>query len=45
MLSQMRIVDAEYQFDRQKLTIFYESAKRVDFRDLVRDLYSTFKMR
>lgn len=39
------IVDAEYQFDRRKLTIFYQADGRVDFRDLVRDLFATFKAR
>ena len=41
----MTIVDAEYQFDRKKLTFFYEARKRLDFRDLVRDLYKTFRTR
>ncbi len=41
----MRIVDAEYQFDRKKLTFFYQSQHRLDFRTLVRDLYKTFRAR
>lgn len=41
----MRIVDAEYQFDRRKLTFYYQSQSRLDFRDLVRDLYKTFRAR
>ena len=41
----MRIVDAEYQFDRHKLTFFFESDCRVDFRELVRDLFSIYKTR
>lgn len=41
----MRIIDAEYQFDRHKLTFFFESDCRVDFRELVRDLFSIYKTR
>lgn len=41
----LRIVDAEYQFDRHKLTIYYDANYRIDFRDLVKALYSTFKAR
>lgn len=41
----MVIVDAEYQFDSKKLTFFYEAQQRMDFRELVRDLYKTFRAR
>ena len=43
----MRIVDAEFQFDRHKLTFFFESHLnvRVDFRALVCDLFITYKTR
>jgi hypothetical protein len=41
----MRILDAEYQFDRKKLTLFYESPHRLDFRELVKDLYKCFRAR
>jgi hypothetical protein len=41
----MMIVDAEYQFDRKKLTFYYQSQHRLDFRVLVRDLYKTFRAR
>ena len=41
----MQIVDAEYQFDRKKLTFYYQSQHRLDFRNLVRDLYKTFRAR
>lgn len=41
----MAIFDAEYQFDRHKLTIYYNSSSRIDFRELVRDLYSAYKAR
>ncbi|RNF08643.1 putative cell cycle sequence binding phosphoprotein (RBP45) [Trypanosoma conorhini] len=41
----MLIVDAEYQFDMKKLTFYYQSQQRLDFRTLVRDLYKTFRAR
>eukprot|EP00640_Fibrocapsa_japonica_P000716 CAMPEP_0113941976 /NCGR_PEP_ID=MMETSP1339-20121228/7782_1 /TAXON_ID=94617 /ORGANISM="Fibrocapsa japonica" /LENGTH=560 /DNA_ID=CAMNT_0000946277 /DNA_START=65 /DNA_END=1747 /DNA_ORIENTATION=+ /assembly_acc=CAM_ASM_000762 len=41
----MRICDAEYQFDRHKLTFFFEAEGRVDFRELVRDLFAIYKTR
>eukprot|EP00658_Telonema_sp_P-2_P006233 TRINITY_DN12380_c0_g1_i7.p1 TRINITY_DN12380_c0_g1~~TRINITY_DN12380_c0_g1_i7.p1 ORF type:complete len:257 (-),score=61.25 TRINITY_DN12380_c0_g1_i7:290-1060(-) len=41
----MTIVDAEYQFDRKKLTFFFRANQRLDFRNLVRDLYKSFRAR
>mmetsp|Transcript_11912 Transcript_11912/g.27817 ORF Transcript_11912/g.27817 Transcript_11912/m.27817 type:complete len:797 (-) Transcript_11912:823-3213(-) len=41
----MVVVDAEYQFDRHKLTFFFEANTRIDFRELVRDLFSIYKTR
>lgn len=41
----MVIVDAEYQFDKKKLTFYYEAQQRMDFRELVRDLFKTFRAR
>ena len=41
----MNVIDAEYQFDRHKLTFFFEAMGRVDFRELVRDLFSMYKTR
>ena len=41
----MTVVDAEYQFDRHKLTFFFEADRRIDFRELVRDLFSVYKTR
>jgi len=41
----MAILDAEYQFDRHKLVFFFEADHRVDFRDLVSDLFSLYKTR
>jgi cell fate regulator YaaT (PSP1 superfamily) len=42
---EMKLSDAEWQWDRKKLTLYFTAEKRVDFRDLVRDLASTFKTR
>lgn len=41
----MKVVDAEYTFDRQKIIIYFTAAGRVDFRDLVKDLASVFRIR
>jgi hypothetical protein len=41
----MNVLDAEYQFDRHKLTFFFEASCRVDFRELVRDLFGIYKTR
>ena len=41
----MKISDAEWQWDRKKLTIYFTSEKRVDFRNLVRELAGQFKTR
>ncbi len=42
---EMKLVDAEYQFDHNKLTFFFTADHRVDFRALVRDLASEYKTR
>ncbi|MBM4188935.1 MAG: hypothetical protein FJ206_16665, partial [Gemmatimonadetes bacterium] len=42
---EMKLSDAEWQWDRKKLTFYFTAEKRVDFRDLVRDLATTFKTR
>ena len=34
----MKLVDAEYAYDRSKVTIFFTADGRVDFRELVRDI-------
>ncbi len=39
----MQIVAAEYQFDRTKLFVFYTANSRVDFRELVKNVFATFK--
>lgn len=41
----MKISDAEWQWDRNKLTVFFTAEKRVDFRALVRELASQFRTR
>lgn len=45
LASSMSIVDAEYQFDRKKLIFYYKANHRIDFRDLVRDLFRIYKTR
>jgi len=35
----MEVVDAEYQWDRRKLTFYFVADKRIDFRELVRELF------
>jgi cell fate regulator YaaT (PSP1 superfamily) len=41
----MKVSDAEWQWDRNKLTVFFTAEKRVDFRALVRDLAGMFRAR
>jgi len=41
----MKAADTEWQWDRKKLTVYFTAEKRVDFRDLVRDLAARFKTR
>ncbi|HEX6576510.1 MAG TPA: regulatory iron-sulfur-containing complex subunit RicT [Gemmatimonadaceae bacterium] len=41
----MKLTDAEWQWDRKKLTFYFTAEKRVDFRNLVRDLASLFRTR
>lgn len=41
----MKVSAAEWQFDRNKLTIYFTADRRVDFRELVRDLARTFRTR
>ncbi len=41
----MRLVDVECQFDRNKITFYFTADKRVDFRELVKDLAAAFKTR
>lgn len=41
----MKVSDAEWQWDRKKLTFYFTAERRVDFRALVRDLASAFRTR
>ncbi|MEM7414515.1 MAG: regulatory iron-sulfur-containing complex subunit RicT [Gemmatimonadota bacterium] len=41
----MKVTEAEWQFDRNKVIIYFTAEKRVDFRQLVRDLARTFRAR
>ena len=42
---QMKVSDAEWQWDRKKLTFYFTAEKRVDFRTLVRELAAAFRTR
>ena len=41
----MKLSDAEWQWDRKKLTFYFTADKRVDFRNLVRELAAMFRTR
>ena len=41
----MKLVDVEYQYDQNKLTFYFTSEKRVDFRQLVKDLAAKYRTR
>src|SRR5215475_4777795 len=41
----MKLSDAEWQWDRKKLTLYFTAEKRIDFRALVRELASMFRTR
>ncbi len=41
----MKLVQTEYSFDRNKLLFYFTADNRVDFRELVKDLASTFHTR
>ncbi|MFC1509912.1 stage 0 sporulation family protein [Candidatus Omnitrophota bacterium] len=42
---EMKLIDAEYSFDRTKLIFYFTSEGRIDFRELVKDLAHIFKVR
>jgi cell fate regulator YaaT (PSP1 superfamily) len=42
---EMKLVEAEYSFDRSKIIFYFTSEGRVDFRNLVKDLAKIFKAR
>ncbi|PWA12105.1 stage 0 sporulation protein [Pueribacillus theae] len=41
----MKLVDAEYTFDRNKIVFYFTADGRVDFRELVKDLAAIFRTR
>ncbi|HEX9974867.1 MAG TPA: regulatory iron-sulfur-containing complex subunit RicT [bacterium] len=41
----MKLVDVEYQFDAKKITFYFTAERRVDFRELVKDLAAQYKVR
>lgn len=41
----MKLIDVEYTFDRNKVLFYFISDSRIDFRDLVKELAATFKTR
>lgn len=41
----MKLIDVEYTFDNNKVVFYFTADGRVDFRELVKDLASVFKMR
>ncbi|MBM2816053.1 MAG: hypothetical protein HW421_2815 [Ignavibacteria bacterium] len=41
----MKVADAEWQYDRQRLTIYFTAPMRIDFRELVKELARLFKTR
>jgi len=42
---EMKLVDVELQFDSNKITFYFTAEHRVDFRELVKDLASTYRTR
>lgn len=41
----IKLIDCEFQFDNSKVTFYFTSDKRVDFRELVKDLARQYKTR
>lgn len=42
---EMKLIDVEFTFDNSKVIFYFTADGRVDFRELVKDLASVFKMR
>ena len=42
---EMKLIDAEYTFDNNKLLFYFTADGRIDFRELVKDLAAVFKTR
>lgn len=41
----MKLIDVEYKYDGSKLIFYFTADKRIDFRELVKDLASVFRTR
>ena len=41
----MKLIDAEYTFDNNKVLFYFTADGRIDFRELVKDLAAVFKTR
>ena len=41
----MKLIEAEYTFDNNKVLFYFTADRRIDFRELVKDLASVFKTR
>lgn len=41
----LTILNSEYQFDQKKLTFFYFANQRLDFRNLIKELFKIYKTR
>ncbi len=42
---EMKLIDVEYTFDKNKIIFYFSAEGRVDFRELVKDLAAVFKTR
>lgn len=42
---EMKLIDCDFAFDGTKVVFYYSAPHRVDFRELVKDLSSVFRMR
>ena len=42
---EMKLIDAEYTFDNNKMLFYFTADGRIDFRELVKDLASVFRTR
>jgi cell fate regulator YaaT (PSP1 superfamily) len=42
---EMKLIDAEYTFDNNKVLFYFTADGRIDFRELVKDLAAVFRMR
>ncbi len=41
----MKLIDAEYTFDNNKVLFYFTADGRIDFRELVKDLAAVFRTR